>query len=67
MQAGRYAIRAEYADGTLEDSVSLVSSKALAIKIAKKCAETSTRDLTVAIWVDDTRTDCGIFKAEVRS
>ena len=66
-QVGGYAIRAEYADGTLEDSVSLVSSKVLAIRIAKKIAHTSTRDLTVAIWVDDTRTDCSVFKAEVRS
>ena len=32
MQVGRYAIRAEYADGTLEDSVSLVSSKVLALR-----------------------------------
>ena len=67
MKLGRYAIRAEYADGTLEDSVSLVSSKSLAIRIAKKCAQTSARDLFTAFWVDDTRTDCGVFKAEVRA
>jgi hypothetical protein len=61
----RYALRIELADSTLLEPYHYVSRKDWAIKFAKMAAKNAGHN-EVSVWVDDTRTDLGIFKATVR-
>lgn len=64
MTNARYALRIEYADSTIEDAFHHIATKREAIRITKHLAtKTWHPDDAVAIWVDDTKTDLGVFKA----
>lgn len=62
----RYALRVELTDGTLEEPFHYLPRKADALRAARACAKGCAAD-TVRVWVDDTRTDIGVFKVEARS
>jgi len=62
---GRYALRMELADGTLEDAYHFMPRKADALRAARVAAKTSVCPDVVRIWVDDTKTELGVHAFEV--
>ena len=62
---GRYAIRLETADGTLEDAAYTVARKVDAMRSARSWAKTCACADVVRVHVDDTKTDLGIAAFEV--
>lgn len=57
----RYALRFEDVDGTVEDPYFYVATKRDALRFARIGARgLSPYGTTVAIWVDDTKTDLGV-------
>lgn len=64
-QTARYALRFETADGTIEEAYHHTSRKADAIRFARHAAKTTICTDIVRVWVDDTKTDLGVFSAGV--
>jgi hypothetical protein len=62
----RYALRSELKDSTLEEAFHFLPRKVDAIRVARLIAKTNSSPDVVRIWVDDTRTDLGIFVAEAK-
>ncbi|WMW56228.1 hypothetical protein RE411_03345 [Agrobacterium pusense] len=63
----RYAIRFELADSTLLDPSSCVSSKAVALQVARMLAKGPIGADVVRVWVDDKKTETGVKAFEVAS
>lgn len=62
----RYAIRNELADGTLLEPSVCVSSKAVALQVARNAANGVIGADVVRVWVDDKKTELGVKAFEVR-
>jgi hypothetical protein len=60
MNAARYALRMETADGTLEDAFHHMARKRDAITAARRAAKESICPDVVRFWVDDTKTELGV-------
>lgn len=65
----RYGIRAELRDGTIEETASVLTNKAIAMQVARRLAKQAAsfgHDFdTVAYWVEDLDADMGIKKFPV--
>jgi hypothetical protein len=63
---GRYAIRFEVKDGTLEEAIRFYSNKREALRLASALAKRISNGDDVAVWVDDTKTDLGVKRFAIK-
>jgi hypothetical protein len=63
---GRYALRHELVDGTLEEPYHYMSRKDWALTAARTAAADCVSPDIVRVWVDDTKTDLGVKSFDVK-
>jgi hypothetical protein len=62
-----YRISWTHEDGSQDEGPAVFANKANAIRVARKDAKSAWRKEAgyVAVWVDDSRTDCGIWHRNI--